>query len=145
MPTNTSPIPSARWGENHRPLYDWVIENCPVPARPRQTESARLNLTYTVMSKRKLLQLVQEGHVSGWDDPRMPTVSGMRRRGYTPAAIRNFCHTIGITKFNGFTDVALLEYSVREDLNANAPRPHGRTQSPQGHYHHPAGKRGRNG
>ena len=74
------------------------------------------------MSKRKLLQLVQEGHVSGWDDPRMPTVSGMRRRGYTPAAIRNFCHTIGITKFNGFTDVALLEYSVREDLNANAPR-----------------------
>lgn len=108
--------------ENHRPLYDWVIENCPVPARPRQTEFARLNLTYTVMSKRKLLQLVQEGHVSGWDDPRMPTVSGMRRRGYTPAAIRNFCHTIGITKFNGFTDVALLEYSVREDLNANAPR-----------------------
>ena len=74
------------------------------------------------MSKRKLLQLVQEGHVSGWDDPRMPTVSGMRRRGYTPAAIRNFCQTIGITKFNGFTDVALLEYSVREDLNANAPR-----------------------
>lgn len=122
MPTNTSPIPSARWGENHRPLYGWVIENCPVPARPRQTEFARLNLTYTVMSKRKLLQLVQEGHVSGWDDPRMPTVSGMRRRGYTPAAIRNFCHTIGITKFNGFTDVALLEYSVREDLNANAPR-----------------------
>ena len=108
--------------ENHRPLYDWVIENCPVPARPRQTEFARLNLTYTVMSKRKLLQLVQEGHVSGWDDPRMPTVSGMRRRGYTPAAIRNFCHTIGITKFNGFTDAALLEYSVREDLNANAPR-----------------------
>lgn len=108
--------------ENHRPLYDWVIENCPVPARPRQTEFARLNLTYTVMSKRKLLQLVQEGHVNGWDDPRMPTVSGMRRRGYTPAAIRNFCQTIGITKFNGFTDVALLEYSVREDLNANAPR-----------------------
>lgn len=108
--------------ENHRPLYDWVIENCPVPARPRQTEFARLNLTYTVMSKRKLLQLVQEGHVTGWDDPRMPTVSGMRRRGYTPAAIRNFCQTIGITKFNGFTDVALLEYSVREDLNANAPR-----------------------
>lgn len=108
--------------ENHRPLYDWVIEHCPVPSRPRQTEFARLNLTYTVMSKRKLLQLVQEGHVTGWDDPRMPTVSGMRRRGYTPAAIRNFCQTIGITKFNGFTDVALLEYSVREDLNANAPR-----------------------
>ena len=108
--------------ENHRPLYDWVIDNCPVPSRPRQTEFARLNLTYTVMSKRKLLQLVQEKRVSGWDDPRMPTVSGMRRRGYTPKAIRNFCQTIGITKFNGFTDVALLEYSVREDLNATAPR-----------------------
>ena len=108
--------------ENHRPLYDWVIENCPVPSKPQQTEFARLNLTYTVMSKRKLLQLVQDNLVNGWDDPRMPTVSGMRRRGYTPAAIRNFCHTIGITKFNGFTDVALLEYSVREDLNANAPR-----------------------
>lgn len=108
--------------ENHRPLYDWVIENCPVPSRPRQTEFARLNLTYTVMSKRKLLQLVQEKRVNGWDDPRMPTISGMRRRGYTPRAIRNFCQTIGITKFNGFTDVALLEYSVREDLNASAPR-----------------------
>ena len=105
----------------HRPLYDWFIEQLGIfPSH--QYEFARLNLTYTVMSKRKLLQLVQEGHVSGWDDPRMPTVSGMRRRGYTPAAIRNFCHTIGITKFNGFTDVALLEYSVREDLNANAPR-----------------------
>lgn len=108
--------------ENHRPLYDWVIDNCPVPSRPHQTEFARLNLTYTVMSKRKLLQLVQEKHVQSWDDPRMPTVSGMRRRGYTPEAIRNFCRTIGITKFNGFTDVSLLEYSVREDLNANAPR-----------------------
>ena len=108
--------------EDHRPLYDWVINNTDVPNKPRQIEFARLGIDHTVMSKRKLLQLVQEGHVSGWDDPRMPTVSGMRRRGYTPAAIRNFCHTIGITKFNGFTDVALLEYSVREDLNANAPR-----------------------
>ena len=108
--------------ENHRPLYDWVIDNCPVPSRPHQTEFARLNLTYTVMSKRKLLQLVQEKRVNGWDDPRMPTVSGMRRRGYTPNAIRQFCQTIGITKFNGFTDVALLEHSVREDLNLNAPR-----------------------
>ncbi|MEG2584793.1 MAG: glutamine--tRNA ligase/YqeY domain fusion protein [Akkermansia sp.] len=108
--------------ENHRPLYEWVIDHCPVPSHPRQTEFARLNLTYTVMSKRKLLQLVQEKRVTGWDDPRMPTVSGMRRRGYTPEAIRNFCQTIGITKFNGFTDVALLEYSVREDLNAKAPR-----------------------
>jgi len=108
--------------EAHRPLYDWVVNNVSVPCKPRQIEFARLGIDHTVMSKRKLLQLVQEGHVSGWDDPRMPTVSGMRRRGYTPAAIRNFCHTIGITKFNGFTDVALLEYSVREDLNANAPR-----------------------
>ena len=115
----------------HRPLYDLFIDYLKekngtadnlADNRPRQIEFNRLNLTYTVMSKRKLLQLVQEGHVSGWDDPRMPTVSGMRRRGYTPAAIRNFCQTIGITKFNGFTDVALLEYSVREDLNANAPR-----------------------
>ena len=107
----------------HRPLYDYFVRFLADESYcPRQIEFNRLNLTYTVMSKRKLLQLVQEGHVSGWDDPRMPTVSGMRRRGYTPAAIRNFCQTIGITKFNGFTDVALLEYSVREDLNANAPR-----------------------
>ena len=108
--------------ENHRPLYDWVIDNCPVPSRPRQTEFSRLNITYTVMSKRKLLQLVQEKRVSGWDDPRMPTISGMRRRGYPAAAIRNFCETVGITKFNGITDVALLEHSVRGELNANAPR-----------------------
>jgi glutaminyl-tRNA synthetase len=108
--------------ENHRPLYDWVIENCPVPSRPRQIEFARLNLTYTVMSKRKLLQLVQEGHVGGWDDPRLPTISGLRRRGYPPAAIRDFCKRIGITKFNGTTDVALLEFEVREHLNQSAPR-----------------------
>ena len=108
--------------EAHRPLYDWVVNNVSVPCKPRQIEFARLGIDHTVMSKRKLRKLVEEGIVSGWDDPRMPTVSGMRRRGYTPASIRNFCHTIGITKFNGFTDVALLEYSVREDLNANAPR-----------------------
>jgi glutaminyl-tRNA synthetase len=108
--------------ENHRPLYDWVIENCPVPSRPRQIEFARLNLTYTVMSKRKLLQLVKEGHVAGWDDPRLPTISGLRRRGYPPEAIRHFCKRIGITKFNGTTDVALLEHDVREFLNAEAPR-----------------------
>ncbi|OYV03935.1 MAG: glutamine--tRNA ligase, partial [Verrucomicrobiales bacterium VVV1] len=81
--------------ENHRPLYDWFIENCPVPSKPRQIEFARLNLTYTVMSKRKLLQLVKENHVSGWDDPRMPTISGLRRRGFTPEAIRSFCKRIG--------------------------------------------------
>ena len=108
--------------ENHRPLYAWFIENCPVPSKPRQIEFARLNLTYTVMSKRKLLQLVQEGHVDGWDDPRLPTISGMRRRGYPAAAIRDFCKRIGITKFNGTTDVALLEFDIRYFLNHAAPR-----------------------
>ncbi|BCU78283.1 glutamine--tRNA ligase/YqeY domain fusion protein [Luteolibacter sp. LG18] len=108
--------------ENHRPLYDWFIDNCPVPSKPRQIEFARLNLTYTVMSKRKLLQLVKENHVSGWDDPRMPTISGIRRRGYTPEAVRNFCKRVGITKYNGTTDVALLEYEVRDHLNKTAPR-----------------------
>ena len=108
--------------ENHRPLYDWFIDHCPVPSRPRQIEFARLNLTYTVMSKRKLLQLVQEGKVTGWNDPRLPTISGMRRRGYPAAAIREFCKRIGITKFNGTTDVALLEYEVRDFLNREAPR-----------------------
>jgi glutaminyl-tRNA synthetase len=108
--------------ENHRPLYDWFIAHCPVPSRPRQIEFARLNLSYTVMSKRKLLQLVREGRVKGWDDPRLPTVSGLRRRGYPAAAIRDFCRRIGITKFNGTTDVALLEFEVRDFLNREAPR-----------------------
>jgi glutaminyl-tRNA synthetase len=108
--------------ENHRPLYDWFIENCPVPSRPRQIEFARLNLTYTVMSKRKLLELVQGGYVGGWDDPRLPTISGLRRRGYPPEAIRHFCKRIGITKYNGTTDVALLEFDVRDFLNSSAPR-----------------------
>ena len=108
--------------EIHRPFYDWVIEHCPVPSKPRQIEFARLNLTYTVMSKRKLLQLVREGHVAGWDDPRMPTLSGLRRRGVPAAAIRNFCERIGITKFNGVTDVALLEFEIRDWLNREAPR-----------------------
>jgi glutaminyl-tRNA synthetase len=108
--------------EDHRPLYDWLIENLPVPARPRQIEFARLNLTYTMMSKRKLLELVQEGHVTGWDDPRMPTIVGMRRRGYTPEAIRAFCERIGVAKRENTVDVAQLEHAVREDLNAHAPR-----------------------
>jgi glutaminyl-tRNA synthetase len=108
--------------EAHRPLYDWLVENLPVPARPRQIEFARLNLTYTVMSKRRLLELVQEGHVTGWDDPRMPTIVGMRRRGYTPEAIRNFCERIGVAKRENLVDVALLEHAVREDLNRRAPR-----------------------
>ena len=108
--------------EDHRPLYDWLIENLPVPSRPRQIEFARLNLTYTVTSKRKLLELVEEGHVNGWDDPRMPTLVGMRRRGYTPEAIRTFCDRIGVAKRENVVDVALLEHAVREDLNKRAPR-----------------------
>jgi glutaminyl-tRNA synthetase len=108
--------------EDHRPLYDWLIDNLPVPARPRQIEFARLNLTYTVMSKRRLLELVEEGRVTGWDDPRMPTLVGMRRRGYTPEAIRNFCERIGVAKRENLIDVALLEHAVREDLNVRAPR-----------------------
>ena len=108
--------------EDHRPLYDWLIENLPVPATPRQIEFARLSMTYTVMSKRKLLELVEEGHVNGWDDPRMPTLVGMRRRGYTPEAIRTFCDRIGVAKRENVVDVALLEHAVREDLNKRAPR-----------------------
>ena len=108
--------------EVHRPLYDWVLDNVAIDSRPRQIEFARLSLTYTVLSKRKLLTLVEEGCVNGWDDPRMPTVSGLRRRGYTPASIRSFCKTIGITKFNSLTDVALLEHSIRQDLNDTTPR-----------------------
>ena len=108
--------------EAHRPLYDWLVDNVPVPSKPRQIEFARLNLTYTVMSKRKLLELVSEGHVSGWDDPRMPTIVGMRRRGYTPEAIRNFCDRIGVAKRENVVDVAMLEHAVREDLNKRAPR-----------------------
>jgi glutaminyl-tRNA synthetase len=112
--------------EDHRPLYEWLIQNVDgLPGAPYQREFARLNLNYTVMSKRKLLRLVKENHVSGWDDPRMPTISGFRRRGYTPAAIRNFCHTVGLTKFKSLTDVALLEHSIREDLNKNALRAYG--------------------
>ncbi len=108
--------------EDHRPLYDWFIENLPVPSRPRQYEFARLNLNYTVTSKRKLKQLVDEAHVDGWDDPRMPTISGLRRRGFTPASIRNFCEMIGVTRADSIVDVGMLEYSIRDDLNNNAPR-----------------------
>ncbi len=109
--------------ENHRPLYDWLVnELADGDYRPRQIEFARLNLSYTVMSKRKLLQLVREKLVSGWDDPRMPTISGLRRRGYTSESIRNFAETIGVTKVDGIVDVGLLEFSLREDLNKKAPR-----------------------
>ena len=108
--------------EDHRPLYDWFLEVLKTPCHPRQIEFARLNLSYTVLSKRKLLKLVEGGYVDGWDDPRMPTISGMRRRGYTPAAIRNFCDRIGVAKRDSLVDLALLEYCVREDLNNLAPR-----------------------
>jgi glutaminyl-tRNA synthetase len=107
--------------ENHRPLYDWFLDELGV-YHPQQIEFARLNLSYTVMSKRKLLQLVQEGLVAGWDDPRMPTFCGMRRRGYSPKSIRNFCKRIGVNKFNSTVDIALLEHCVREDLNSTSPR-----------------------
>jgi glutaminyl-tRNA synthetase len=108
--------------ENNRPLYDWVLDNVDAPCHPRQIEFARLNLSYTVLSKRKLIQLVEEGHVGGWDDPRLPTMCGLRRRGYPPEAIRNFCDRIGLAKRDSVVDVALLEYSVRENLNKRAPR-----------------------
>ena len=107
--------------ENHRPLYDWFLDQLGV-YHPQQIEFARLELTYTVMSKRRLLELVREGHVRGWDDPRMPTISGLRRRGYTPEAIRNFCERIGVAKFNSTIDIAQLEFSIREDLNKRVPR-----------------------
>jgi glutaminyl-tRNA synthetase len=105
--------------ENHRPLYDWYLDALGI-YHPQQFEFARLNLTYTVMSKRKLLKLVQEKYVAGWDDPRMPTISGLRRRGYSPEAIRNFCTVIGVNKFNSTVDMALLEHCLREDLNKSA-------------------------
>ena len=107
--------------EDHRPLYDWFLEQLNVH-HPQQIEFARLNLTYTALSKRKLLQLVQQGHVSGWDDPRMPTLAGFRRRGYTPEAIRTFCERIGVAKRNSTVDIAMLEHCLREDLNKRAPR-----------------------
>ena len=107
--------------EDHRPLYDWFVEALGI-YHPQQIEFARLNLSYTVMSKRKLMRLVEQGHVSGWDDPRMPTISGLRRRGYTPESIRDFCERIGVAKKESMVDVALLEHCLREDLNRRAPR-----------------------
>ena len=108
--------------EDHRPLYDWVLDNISIDCHPRQIEFSRLNLEYTVMSKRKLTRLVEEGHVEGWDDPRMPTIAGLRRRGFTPAAIRDFCDRIGITKSANTVEMGVLENCIREDLNAHAPR-----------------------
>ena len=108
--------------EDHRPLYDWVIENTDVPSKPRQIEFARLDMNYTVMSKRKLRRLVEEEYVDGWDDPRMPTICGLRRRGYTPISIRNFCDRIGVAKTASTVEYSFLEYCLREDLNQNAAR-----------------------
>jgi glutaminyl-tRNA synthetase len=108
--------------QDHRPLYEWFTENLSVPSIPKQYEFARLNLNYTITSKRKLKQLVDDGVVSGWDDPRMPTITGMRRRGYSPASIRNFCEKIGVTRADSVVDMAELDFTLREDLNENAPR-----------------------
>ncbi len=108
--------------ENNRPLYDWIVNELITGDRPRQIEFARLNVSYTILSKRRLIQLVEQGHVAGWDDPRMPTVAGMRRRGYTPEAIRDFCAKIGVAKNDNLVDIALLEACVRDDLNERAPR-----------------------
>ncbi len=108
--------------EDHRPLYDWFIDELELACHPQQIEFARLNLTYTIMSKRKLVRLVSEGHVQDWDDPRLPTISGLRRRGFTPEAIRDFCERIGVAKKDSTVDMALLEHCLREDLNKRAPR-----------------------
>jgi glutaminyl-tRNA synthetase len=108
--------------QDNRRLYDWVIDNISIEARPHQYEFSRLNLEYTVLSKRKLIQLVEENHVLGWDDPRMPTVAGLRRRGYTPASIREFCKRIGVTKMDNMVEMSMLEACIREELNASAPR-----------------------
>ena len=108
--------------QDHKPLYDWFVENLPVPSKPRQYEFARLNLNYTVTSKRKLKRLVDDGITDGWDDPRMPTISGYRRRGYTAKSIRHFCEMIGVTRSDSVVDVGMLEYAIRDDLNQNAPR-----------------------
>jgi glutaminyl-tRNA synthetase len=108
--------------EDHRPLYDWVLDNLPVPCHPQQIEFARLNLNYTMMSKRRLLELVTGGYVEGWDDPRMPTLAGLRRRGVPPEAIRDFCERIGMAKRDSVVDMAMLEHSIRDDLNRRAPR-----------------------
>ncbi|MCP4200093.1 MAG: glutamine--tRNA ligase/YqeY domain fusion protein [Proteobacteria bacterium] len=108
--------------EDHRPVYDWVLDELETPCHPQQIEFARLNLSHTVMSKRKLLQLIEQNHVNGWDDPRMPTISGLRRCGYTPSAIRTFCDRIGVAKRDSIVDVAQLEHTIRDDLNETAPR-----------------------
>lgn len=108
--------------EDHRPLYDWILDNISIACHPQQIEFSRLNLQYTVTSKRKLTELVDEGYVEGWDDPRMPTIAGLRRRGYTPASIRDFCERIGVTRADNSVEMGMLESAIRDDLNVNAPR-----------------------
>ena len=108
--------------EDHRPLYDWLLDNLPVPSRPRQYEFARLNINYTVLSKRFLTELVRQGRVDGWDDPRMPTLAGLRRRGVPAAAIRDFARRVGVARANSLVDVAMFDHAVREHLNKTAPR-----------------------
>ena len=108
--------------EAHRPLYNWIVEHCDLPSKPRQIEFARLGINYTVMSKRKLRKLVEDGRVAGWDDPRMPTLCGLRRRGYTPHSIRSFCERIGVAKAASTVEYAFLEHCLREDLNDSATR-----------------------
>ena len=127
--------------EDHRALYDWFLDNLDVPCHPQQIEFSRLELQFTVTSKRKLTQLVDEGYVEDWDDPRMPTIAGMRRRGYTPAAIRDFCGRVGVTKSVNNIEMGVLEDCVREDLNRHAPRRHGRAASPEsGDHQFPRGR-----
>jgi glutaminyl-tRNA synthetase len=131
--------------EDHRPLYDWCIDNVSVPSKPRQIEFSRLNLEYTVMSKRLLTQLVEEGICEGWDDPRMPTVAGLRRRGFTPGSIRTFCDRIGVTKADNLVEMGILESAIRDDLDDSAPARHGRAASAQGGADQPAGRMPRQG
>ncbi len=126
--------------EIHRPLYDWVLDALELECHPQQIEFARLNLSYTIMSKRKLLQLVEGKYVNGWDDPRMPTICGLRRRGYTPESIRNFCDLIGVTKYNSLTDVALLEHCLREDLNKKSSAGSGSHESVESRHRELPGK-----
>ncbi len=130
--------------EDHRPLYDWFLDHLPVPSHPHQYEFARLNLTYTVLSKRVLNALVKGGHVSGWDDPRMPTLAGLRRRGVPPEALRDFAKRIGVAKANSLVDLGLLEFSIREVLNKRAAAPHGGVAAAQGDDHELRRGRGRN-
>ena len=135
MPLRESPIPCALLEfEDHRPLYNWVLTECDVACHSQQIEFARLNLNYTVMSKRKLSALVTAGHVTGWDDPRLPTLKGLRRRGYTPASIRTFCERIGVAKRDSIVEMAQLEHAIREDLNLSGPTGHGGLTSASGHH-----------